>query len=256
MMTKLAILWLVPLLLGGCASSSSTTAYQDRIATWTKVQRQRLAPATGAPVIRPTDVAHEASDAVLFFEQGFWPIGYACFDPTKIKTEALVKQAGKVGAWAILLRQEKSPVDVWTNYSGLAGTNEVTSAQTLSMSSNFVAGFWGKLTLSVFGAVMTPVPAAVFKAGSPVQGAFIKAVIRNGAAYRARLQRGDIITHLDGATVEDGQDCLEAMQEKAGGTVNLTVVRRREVLQIPVKLDSNPGQSPRPALRSSAATAP
>ena len=191
-------------------------------------------------VAAPVRIAHEASDALLFFEQGFWPIGYECFDPTKTKTEGLIKQARKVGAWAILVRQEKSPVDLWTNYSGSVGTNEVAPAQTLSMSSNFVAGFWGKLTLSVFGAVMTPVPASALQAGAPVPGAFVKAVIRNGAAYRARLQRGDIITHLDGEAVEDGKDCLEAMQEKAGGTVKLTVVRRREVLQIPVKLDPNP----------------
>jgi S1-C subfamily serine protease len=80
------------------------------------------------------------------------------------------------------------------------------------------------------------------------QGAIVANVLPDSPAEKAGLlpihraadgsiEIGDIITSIDGAPVEDGNDLLRALDDKSpGDTVILTVIRSDETRTVQVKL--------------------
>jgi putative serine protease PepD len=72
-------------------------------------------------------------------------------------------------------------------------------------------------------------------------GALVEGLTRGGPAVRAGLQRGDVVTAVDGQAVKTSEDLTSAIDAKApGDTVRLTVQRSGDEQVIAVKLGTRP----------------
>ena len=72
------------------------------------------------------------------------------------------------------------------------------------------------------------------------QGAYVKDVTKDGPAYKAGIQIGDIITQIDGKTVIDGVDSLVVTivsKKKIGDEFDVKVWREKQELTIKIKLE-------------------
>lgn len=73
-------------------------------------------------------------------------------------------------------------------------------------------------------------------------GVVITAVISDGAADRAGLRRGDVITEVDGMSVSSLQDILSAVETKyPGDTVTVTFQRAQSSSSVELQLDQRDG---------------
>ena len=66
------------------------------------------------------------------------------------------------------------------------------------------------------------------------QGVLVTSVAEDGAAAKAGLKAGDIITAVDGEKVEDSGDLARGINKKKEGDVTLTVVRNKNQRNITV----------------------
>ena len=103
----------------------------------------------------------------------------------------------------------------------------------------------GRPALGIRVQTITSSEAAYYQA---VEGAYVLMLTNGGAADKAGLQLGDIITKLDDAAVTDAASLKSALNDhRAGDTVTITVFRRGEYFDIPVVLDEDaPEQSVQP----------
>ena len=79
--------------------------------------------------------------------------------------------------------------------------------------------------------------------GITAQGAEIKAVGAGSAAEKAGLQSGDVVTSVDGITINDSQGLVAEIRSfTPGQTVTMTVQRGGNATQLKATLDSDGGQ--------------
>jgi len=72
---------------------------------------------------------------------------------------------------------------------------------------------------------------------------------RTGPAQRVAIARGDMITAFNGAHLEDARDLRNHLDDfHPGDSVRLTVLRESGEEDIPLRLDSFPGDNQRPYL--------
>jgi S1-C subfamily serine protease len=84
-----------------------------------------------------------------------------------------------------------------------------------------------------------------FQFGNLQQGAIIRDVTADSPASAAGLQRGDVITAIDGEPVESPQSLTEAIAErKPGDRITLTIYRQsdEQEIEVNVTLGTNPTQ--------------
>ena len=80
-------------------------------------------------------------------------------------------------------------------------------------------------------------------------GALVVTVAGEGPAFDAGLKRGDVITAVDGQSVEDAESVGFRLAVKPlGGAATLSVLRERRTLSLPLKLAAAPEIPPRDAL--------
>jgi S1-C subfamily serine protease len=65
----------------------------------------------------------------------------------------------------------------------------------------------------------------------------VRGVVPDGPAARAGLQRGDLIASAGGRTVGSVDDLFDALDEVAGGTLVLGVVRGSDERDVDVTLE-------------------
>ncbi|MGE5042054.1 MAG: S1C family serine protease [Candidatus Levyibacteriota bacterium] len=76
------------------------------------------------------------------------------------------------------------------------------------------------------------------------EGAYVQDVIADSSADKAGVQKGDIITKIDGKKLSDIDGGLAAAisQKKVGDTITLTVFRDNDAKDLTAKLDATPNQ--------------
>ena len=90
------------------------------------------------------------------------------------------------------------------------------------------------------GITVTTVPESDAQRYGMSQGALVKSVDESSCAAKAGLQKGDIITAIDGTTVLSSAELVEAKKEyKAGDTVTLEVDRSGEKLTLTLTFDED-----------------
>jgi regulator of sigma E protease len=67
-------------------------------------------------------------------------------------------------------------------------------------------------------------------------------VLPDGAAARAGLRQGDLVAAIDGKPLADGIDFIEAVRAAPGRTLQLTVQRGAQTLQLPMTPERDPQQ--------------
>lgn len=77
-------------------------------------------------------------------------------------------------------------------------------------------------------------------------GALVAEIADGGPATRAGLQRGDVITSIEGNRIENSGDLLGALREyRPGQQVTLTVLSEGEEREVEVRLGERPGSASR-----------
>ena len=89
-----------------------------------------------------------------------------------------------------------------------------------------------------FGITVTTVDSTVAQYYDMVEGAYVYSVEEGSCSDNAGLEKGDIITAIDGTTVTSASDLTnEKKNYKAGDTVTLKVYRQGDYMEIEVTLD-------------------
>ncbi len=90
------------------------------------------------------------------------------------------------------------------------------------------------------GVTVSTVPESISQRYGMSQGALVESVDENSCAAKAGLQKGDIITAIDGKTVISSAELVEAKKTyKAGDTVTLEVERNGEKLELSLTFDED-----------------
>lgn len=75
-----------------------------------------------------------------------------------------------------------------------------------------------------------------------LQGAYVAAVVTDGAADKAGVKQGDVITQIDAASVKTGTDLQEQIgRHRPGDTVTLTVLRNGNLITLTAELTNRQG---------------
>lgn len=105
---------------------------------------------------------------------------------------------------------------------------------------------FGKVRRGWLGIYLQPVTEEIADAYGlkNTEGALVSDVLGDSPAFRAGLQRGDVIVALDGQALKNHQDLSFAVRKHlAGDEVTLAVMRRGERKEIRVRLGELPGQA-------------
>jgi PDZ domain-containing secreted protein len=87
------------------------------------------------------------------------------------------------------------------------------------------------------------------RADLPQLGVLVTRTDRGGPADRVGIQRGDTITAINGANLQDARDLRDHLRDfHPGATIRLTVQREKGEEDMSVRLDPFPGDSSRPYL--------
>jgi serine protease Do len=79
-----------------------------------------------------------------------------------------------------------------------------------------------------------------------IGGVIIKDIYPSGPAARAGLKDGDVVVAVNGRAIADGEDLrFRIATLQVGGSAELDVVRGKETLHLPIKLQSAPEDPPR-----------
>lgn len=70
------------------------------------------------------------------------------------------------------------------------------------------------------------------------RGLLITSVEKESAAEKAGLKAGDVIVDVDGHSIEDSSELVDAINRKDDGTINIKITRNRSEMQITVNPDS------------------
>ena len=90
------------------------------------------------------------------------------------------------------------------------------------------------------GVTVSTVPESISQRYGMSQGALVESVDEDSCAAKAGLQKGDIITAIDGKTVISSAELVEAKKTyKAGDTVTLEVERNGEKLELSLTFDED-----------------
>ena len=90
------------------------------------------------------------------------------------------------------------------------------------------------------GVTVSTVPESISQRYGMSQGALVESVDESSCAAKAGLQKGDIITAIDGKTVISSAELVEAKKNyKAGDTVTLEVERNGEKLELTLTFDED-----------------
>ena len=90
------------------------------------------------------------------------------------------------------------------------------------------------------GITVSTVPESISERYGMSQGALVESVDESSCAAKAGLQKGDIITAMDGKTVISSAELVEAKKSyKAGDTVTLEVERNGEKLELTLTFDED-----------------
>ncbi len=104
----------------------------------------------------------------------------------------------------------------------------------------------GHVTRGYIGAYiqdLTPEIAQGLKT-TTTHGSVVSDLTQDGPAAKAGLQKGDVITAVNGKTIEDSRQLrLLIAQSKPGTTVQLTVLRNGQEMTVPVTLGTLPNQN-------------
>lgn len=262
-------------LLAGCATNPFAQFYQDNTKQWPITMQQRLLPPSSEPQI--VSSANIQEDARRLEERGFVPIGFAGFRGGLAGQQQLRQQAKKVGADVVLYSSQFSHTEAgvipWLSYQpgqtyithsyGTATANAYgsggyaygsgtysgysTTTTSGTYSTQYIpyqrqvfdqsAVFWRRMKQGIFGARFTPLPEELRTKLQRNTGVLVDLVIEDGAAFKANVMRGDVITQMAGKPVTTVEELIDQLQSYAGQKVSFTIIRDGQTREIQVQLN-------------------
>ena len=262
-MKKIAIS-LITLSLAACASGYSQF-YTDVSGTTPEIIAQtRAAPPPATPLV---DRSTSVPDPEPYARLGYAAIGYSSFNSGRNESEkSAIAQGQKVGADLVVI---VNPSYTGSVTSQLPLTTPTTSTSYTSGSATaYGAGgsvtAYGNSTTTTYGSKTTYIPmtvnrydygavyfvkrAYIFGANwrdltnderaalQSNSGVFITSVVNDTPAFRNDVLAGDIIVKIDGQTIYGQQAASDALKNKRGQEISLTIFRNGQIIEKTVKL--------------------
>lgn len=263
--------------LTGCVTAPNgfSTFYQDRLGA----SITNLPPYSGITKIL-TESANPTNDVKELYRNGYILIGSSAFQGPPQSQDAMMSQAKKIGADAVLyscvyLGSQQTTVP-WIQYNpgqssttsssgtvnanawgsgGYAhgtgnyyGTSTTTSPGTFSTQIvpitvqryQYQAGFFRKLKPTIFGVIPEPLPLEIRLQLERNTGVFVWVVENNSPAFDANILEGDVILQVNGEDVTSVEDLLKKNKKLAGQKVDIEIWRNEQLKTISVQLNNAP----------------
>jgi len=262
---KSVIVFLIGLLLTGCAANGFVKYYQDRTGG---------ADLTKAPVIFPTGDpklfagGNPDADAQRMLENGYVLIGISTFNGANVNMNDALVQAKSVKAELVLTysqhtgtrtgvlpltlpNTQTSTTNLSGNISGSGGyrsfygnANTTTyGTQTTYMPYSverydYLAAYWLKRKPPAFGVHVRALPPELRQQIASNKGVLVNAVVNNSPAFRCDILKGDVLRKIGDVEIYDSNSFGQAVNRFAGQKVTVEIFRDGKELQKEVQLDS------------------
>lgn len=210
----------------------------------------------GDPAVEPKLLVSDAvaSDNRRLFESGYILVGYSKFEGPEVDLEKALDAGRKIGADVVAVDRDYAgtvkktvPYTYWTGdrttrirETGSTPSNrtfrrdvEITTggdAQTVFVPQETrvyhqAATYWKKLQRVFLGAYLADLTVEQRRAIGTNRGLEVKGLIKGSPAFNADIFPGDIVTHLNGEPVPVAREFYRGLDDRAGETVDLTLLR-------------------------------
>lgn len=162
--------------------------------------------------------------------------------PSIIQTDAAINPGNSGGALinssGQLIGINSSIFSESGNFEGIGFATPVGHAVTVfeEMAEQAIdanAGYLGVIT----GEALNAQSSQLFFGVDYIRGMLVESVDEGGAAERAKIQPGDVITQVEESVVSDGQNIMmEVRNKKPGDTINIQIYRDGQTLTLPTTL--------------------
>jgi len=238
---RLFVTGAVVLLVGACVSPSPSLFseyYYDQtggvdITTYPVIDLSRDEP----KLYLRTDVEQ---DIQSMLENGYILVGYSSFNAANIDESGAVAQARKVRASVVLTYShytdtvsEEIPFtqpDIQASTtqlrSGVFGSGGYAAYSGNAVRrSDYLATYWVKLKPPIFGTRLDDLTAEMSKQLGANTGMLVQAVIKDSPAFRAGLQKGDILYRIGLVGIDNNKAYEDALKIYRGELVNVVIYR-------------------------------
>lgn len=188
---------------------------------------------------------NQEEDNLLMLENGYDMMGTSSFVTISI-ADALALQHGQaIKADRVLVYQQNVPLNpkivrMDGDKEGEKFADEVNKANELTPHTIHSASYWAKLptpTLGVHVIKLIPVENASGKKAPDVPGLRVIAVIKASPAAISGILKGDNLLKIGERTLEKSDDLFSTVQQYAGKTVPVEVLRGNDIVKMQVALN-------------------
>ena len=256
------------LALAGCATNGYRQFYTPLPgATPEKIEAMRVAPPSSEPKVAHLAGRFDESAQREYAREGYELIGYSSFTGARAPDEDdAADQARKVGADLVVIldAQYSGSVTVAIPITTPTTSTSYTNGTATAYGTGGSAVAFGSSTTTTYGMNTTYIPRTVdryqyaalylikakFRLGIKMRalsdqerqtlqtnhGVYVMTVVDGTPAYASDILPGDILTAIDGSTI-DGQEGLnQLLAARAGTTVEVTVLRQGKSISKAVSL--------------------
>ena len=262
-MKKIAIA-LITSALAACASGYSQFYTDVSGVTPDVIAKERVAPPPATPLVESSPTV---PDPEQYARLGYAAIGYSSFNSGRNESEKdAIAQGQKVGADLVVIVNPSYTGSVTSQLpitTPTTSTSYTTGSATAYGSGDSVTAYGNSTTTTHsskttyipmtvnrydYGAVYFVKLAYIFGANwrdlsnderSALQsnsGVYITSVVNDTPAFRNDVLAGDIIVKIDGQTIYGQQAASDALRNKRGQVVSLTIFRNGQLIEKAVKL--------------------
>ncbi len=188
---------------------------------------------------------NQDEDNLLMLENGYDMMGTSSFVTTGI-ADALALQHGQaIKADKVLVYQKNAPLNpkivrMDGDKEGEKFADEANQANEQTPHTIYSASYWAKLptpTLGVHVIKLIPLENASGKKAPDVPGLRVIAVIKASPAAISGILKGDNLLKIGEKTLEKSDDLFSTVQQYAGKTVPVEVLRGNEIVKMQVALN-------------------
>lgn len=256
-MKKLLIIVFVTSLLLGCVNPYQKYYFELPSAKATIQNRRAILLSEGEEPKIFRGSSDKTKDAQVMMENGYFPIGFSCFNASRIKKSDIISEAKNLRACAVVVYAKYTNTisgvapllwpTIQTSTTSLSGTilgsggggaNLFGSGQTITYGTqvlsvpynvtryDFAAVYFIRVKPEVLGIIPKPLsPELRQKIGSN-KGVLVFAVVKDSPAFRADILEGDIIKRIGDIEVTgDAKNSDEIIQKYAGKKVTILLIR-------------------------------
>ena len=265
MKTHYILLVLAAGLLSGCANPY-TKFYTDYTHGIDVLSDSRFVQSTSSP-----EIVHGTSpleDKKMMFRKGYGCLGTSSFNGATVNPQYALSQAIKIHADIVLVYSDYTETlsgnmamtlpDTQTStsymngsvygsgggYASYSGTAVTTTHGTRTeyipynvQRYDYFASYWKKMKMPSLGVTMNNLSDEAIKALESHKGAEVTIVVENSPAFNNDIIEGDIISEINGTTIQNAQQAQQLLSEQKGKLTKFKIFRNGRYLDKEITLN-------------------